>query len=111
MSGAISGIGFPELGQLTAGLTLLKKNFDTLTEQASSGMISNTYAGLNGTASVALSLGPQIDSLTTAQSNIAAARARMMLLIEYLHFIKFALLYATVITHTSYRKRGDSTTA
>jgi flagellar hook-associated protein 3 FlgL len=73
MSGAISGMGFPELGQLIAGLTQTKKQFDTLTQQASSGMISNTYAGLNGMASVALALGPQIDSLTTAQSNIAAA--------------------------------------
>jgi flagellar hook-associated protein 3 FlgL len=73
MSGAISGAGFPVLGQLTASLTQIKQNFDTLTEQASSGMISNTYAGLGGTAPIALSLGPQIDSLTIAQSNIAAA--------------------------------------
>jgi flagellar hook-associated protein 3 FlgL len=73
MSGAISGIGFPELGQLTAGLLQIKKNFDSLTQQASTGMISDTYAGLNGTASIALSLGPQIDGLTTAQSNIASA--------------------------------------
>jgi flagellar hook-associated protein 3 FlgL len=73
MSSTISGIGFPELGQLTAGLTLTKKNFDTLTQQASSGMISNTFAGLKGGAAVALTLSPQIDSLTTAQSNIAAA--------------------------------------
>lgn len=73
MSGAVSGFGFPELGQLTAGLAQIKKNFDTLTDQASSGMISNTYAGLNGTASIALSLGPEIAGLTTAQSNIAAA--------------------------------------
>jgi flagellar hook-associated protein 3 FlgL len=73
MSGAISGFGFPELGQLTAGLTRTNKNFDTLTEQASSGLIANTYAGLGGTASIALSLGPEIASLTTAQSNIADA--------------------------------------
>lgn len=73
MSGSISGMGFSALGQLTAGLTLIKKNFDTLTEQASSGMISNTYAGLNGTASIALALGPRIDSLQVTRSNIAAA--------------------------------------
>jgi flagellar hook-associated protein 3 FlgL len=73
MSSTISGIGFPELGQLTAGLTHIKKNFDTLSEQASSGMISNTYAGLGGSAGVALTLSPHIDSLTTAQGNIAAA--------------------------------------
>jgi flagellar hook-associated protein 3 FlgL len=73
VSGSISGMGFSALGQLTAGLTLIKKNFDTLTEQASSGMISNTYAGLNGTASIALALGPRIDNLQVTQSNIAAA--------------------------------------
>jgi flagellar hook-associated protein 3 FlgL len=73
MSGAISGIGFSALGQLTAGLGQIKHNFDTLTEQASSGLISNTYAGLGGTAPVALALSPQIADLQTAQSNIAAA--------------------------------------
>jgi flagellar hook-associated protein 3 FlgL len=73
MSGALSGIGFPVLGQLTAGLTQIKHNFDTLTEQASSGLISNTYAGLGATAPVALSLAPQVDNLQLAQSNIAAA--------------------------------------
>ena len=61
------------MGQLTAGLTQIKKNFDTLTEQASSGMISNTYAGLPGTASIALALGSRIDNLRVSQSNIAAA--------------------------------------
>ncbi len=73
MSGISSGIGFPVLGQLTYGLAEIKKSFDTLTEQASSGLISNTYAGLGGTASTALALGLQIDNLTVAQSNIAIA--------------------------------------
>ncbi len=73
MSSAISGFGFAELGQLTARLTQTKKNFDVLSQQASSGMISNTYAGLNGSTAVALTLSTQIDSLTTAQGNIAAA--------------------------------------
>jgi flagellar hook-associated protein 3 FlgL len=73
MSGSISGVGFPQLGQLAAGLTQISKSFDTLTQQASSGLMSTTYSGLGGTASVALELGPQIDGLTTAQSNIAAA--------------------------------------
>jgi flagellar hook-associated protein 3 FlgL len=73
MSGALSGIGFPALGQLTAGLVQIKRNFDTLTEQASSGLISNTYSGLGATASTALSLAPEVDSLQLAQNNIAAA--------------------------------------
>jgi len=72
MSGAISGSGFQGLGQLIGGLVQIKQNFDTLTEQASSGLISNTYGGLGATATIALSLSPQIDDLTAAQSNIAA---------------------------------------
>jgi flagellar hook-associated protein 3 FlgL len=73
MSGAISGAGFPVLGRLIDGMTRVKQNFDTLTQQASSGMISDTYAGLGGTAPVALALGPRIDNLRAAQNNIAAA--------------------------------------
>jgi len=73
MSGTVSGLGFPEFGRVVADMTRTKQNFDTLSQQASSGLISGNYAGLNGTASVALTLSSQIDSLTTAQSNIAAA--------------------------------------
>lgn len=73
MSGTISGAGFPALDQLLAGLGQIKRGFDTLTEQASSGLISNTYAGLANTAPIALALGPRIDNLQVAQSNIAAA--------------------------------------
>jgi flagellar hook-associated protein 3 FlgL len=74
MSGAINGSGgYPAMEQIIAGTAQIKKNFDTLTEQAGSGLISNTYAGLGGTASVALSLGPQISTLQVAQSNIDAA--------------------------------------
>src|SRR5271154_2360719 len=73
MSGAISGAGYPALGQLVASLAQTNKAFNTLTEQASSGLISQTYAGLGGTAPVALSLAPQIDNLQVSQNNIAAA--------------------------------------
>jgi flagellar hook-associated protein 3 FlgL len=73
MSGALSGVGFADLGQLTAGLTRTRQNFDRLTEQASSGLISNTYAGLGGTAPASLTLGPQVADLQTAQNNIAVA--------------------------------------
>jgi flagellar hook-associated protein 3 FlgL len=73
MSNTVSASNFPLLGQLVANLTRVRQNFDTLSQQSSSGMISNTYAGLKGTVSVALTLSSQIDSLTTTQSNIAAA--------------------------------------
>jgi flagellar hook-associated protein 3 FlgL len=73
MSGAISGAGFPALEQLISGMTRVKQSFDTLTRQASSGLISNVYSGLGDTAPVALALGPRIDGLQAAQNNIAAA--------------------------------------
>jgi len=73
MSGTISGMGFPALGQLLADLTQTKKRFDLLTQQAASGLISNTWSGLNDTAPIALDLGPRIDNLKVTQSNIASA--------------------------------------
>ena len=73
MSGAISSAGFPALAQLLAGLGRVNKSFNTLTEQASSGLIADTFAGLGGTAPIALSLSPQIDNLQVARSNIDAA--------------------------------------
>jgi flagellar hook-associated protein 3 FlgL len=73
MSGALSGIGFPDLGQLVSGLGVIRQHLDTLTEQASSGLIAQTYAGLGGGAAVALSLAPTIANLQVAQNNINAA--------------------------------------
>jgi flagellar hook-associated protein 3 FlgL len=73
MSGAISGAGYPALGQLVSGLVQTNKSFNTLTEQASSGLISQTYAGLGFTAPAALALAPQIDNLQVSQNNIGAA--------------------------------------
>jgi flagellar hook-associated protein 3 FlgL len=74
MSGSISGAGgYAAMTQIVAGMTHTKQRFDTLTEQASSGLISNTYAGLGGTAAAALTLAPQISTLQVAQSNIDAA--------------------------------------
>jgi flagellin-like hook-associated protein FlgL len=73
MSSTISGADFPALAQLLADLGRVQQNFNTLTAQASSGLIANTWAGLGGTASMALSLGPEIDNLQVAQNNIDAA--------------------------------------
>jgi flagellar hook-associated protein 3 FlgL len=73
MSGAISGMGFPSMGQIVADLGQTNQSFNTLTAQASSGLISQTYAGLGATAPVALSLAPQIAGMQTAQNNIDAA--------------------------------------
>ena len=74
MSGAIAGAGGnPALTVLIAGSAAIKRRFDTLTAQASSGLISNTFSGLGASAPAALTLRPRIESLKAAQANIDAA--------------------------------------
>src|ERR1700727_2328288 len=69
---ALSGDGFPALGEIIGDVGQITQHMNTLTEQASSGFISNDYAGLGTTAPAALSLTAQIDTLQTAQSDIDA---------------------------------------
>ncbi|WP_428488237.1 flagellin [Rhodopila sp.] len=80
MSGGIGGIsqsGYGIMGQLTANSQSLRNQVDTLTEQASTGLVSQSYAGLGAGASVALNLNPQIASLQTWQTNINQATSSM----------------------------------
>ncbi len=65
------------LGQLLANGAVARSNLSTLTEQASSGRIADTYAGLGTGASVSLNLRPQIAGLQTRQANIDAATGRL----------------------------------
>ncbi len=58
-----------------SGLVRLK--LDRLTNQASSGLVGDTYAGLGAGASVSLDLRPQMANLQTWQSNADAATGRM----------------------------------
>lgn len=75
MSGAITTppLGNADLLLLIQGSQQIKKSFDTLTQQASTGLISQTWSGLGNGAPVALSLGPRIASLRAARSNIDSA--------------------------------------
>ena len=73
MNSIVSGAGFPALAQLIADLGRVQKNFNTLTAQASSGLISSTWSGLGDSAPIALSLVPQIDNLQSTRRNIDAA--------------------------------------
>ena len=74
MSSAIAGAaGYPSLARLIQGSHQIRQHFDMLTEQANTGLIATTWSGLNGTAPVALRLGPQVASLHAVQSNIGAA--------------------------------------
>jgi len=69
---ALSGYGYPALGEIIGDVGQITQQMNTLTEQASSGYIANDYAGLGDTAPAALSLTVQIDTLQAAQTNIDA---------------------------------------
>jgi flagellar hook-associated protein 3 FlgL len=83
MSGSIGaitspiGAGYGILPQLIAESTTVHMQLDTLTEQASTGLVSQTYAGLGGQASIALDLNPQLDALQSAQTNLGQAIGSM----------------------------------
>jgi flagellar hook-associated protein 3 FlgL len=80
MSGGISGIGpsgYGILGQMISDSTSINNRLNTLTEQASSGLISQTYAGLGTGAAVSLNLNPQLTAMRTWQNNIGQATGTM----------------------------------
>ncbi len=77
MSGAIGQTEYGLLRQLVSGSATIRQHLNTLTQQASNGLIADSYAGLGNGASVSLSLRPQIAALQTQQSNIDAATTRI----------------------------------
>lgn len=81
MSGSITGVGGPSdygmMDGLIADCSSVKQNLDTLTNQASTGLIGDTYAGLGTGASVSLDLSPQIANMQTWQNNVDAANGQM----------------------------------
>jgi flagellar hook-associated protein 3 FlgL len=80
MSGGISMIGvtgFAPFGQLVANTQATHARLDTLTNQASTGLIADNYAGLGSGAPVSLNVRPQIANLQAWQDNIDAANGRM----------------------------------
>lgn len=72
MSGAIgpTSNGYGALATVISNSAQVKQQLDTLTEQASNGLISDTYAGLGSGASVSLNLNPELAQLQTWQNNI-----------------------------------------
>lgn len=76
MTGAI-GNGYGNLPTLIANASSVHQQLDTLTEQASTGLVSQTFAGLGSGASVSLNLNPQINALHTYQTNIGQATGSM----------------------------------
>jgi flagellar hook-associated protein 3 FlgL len=65
------------LGNLLADSSAVRRKLDLLTNQASSGLVGSTYAGLGAGAPTSLNLRPQIGNLQTWQSNIDAATGQM----------------------------------
>ncbi len=75
--GSASQANYGILGRLITDSQSVSKRLATLTEQASSGMVSQTYAGLGSGAARSLNLNTQLSSLTTWQSNIGQATGSM----------------------------------
>jgi len=80
MSGSITMTGVTgdaALTRLIQNTQTVHTQLDKLTNQASTGLIGDTYAGLGTGAPVSLNLRPQIANLQTWQNNVDAATGRM----------------------------------
>lgn len=65
------------LGEVAGVSSRVKASLDTLAQQASSGLVSQTYAGLGAAVGTALSLAPQIATQQAYSTAIDAASSRM----------------------------------
>jgi flagellin-like hook-associated protein FlgL len=65
------------LATLLADSSAVRQKLDLLTNQASSGLIGSTYAGLGTGTPISLNLRPQIRNLEVWQSNVDAATGQM----------------------------------
>ncbi len=77
IDGAYASSSFGTLGRLVADGATVRKQLDTLNAQASSGMVSDVYAGLGAGASVSLDLRPAVASIHAWQANIDQASLRL----------------------------------
>jgi flagellar hook-associated protein 3 FlgL len=65
------------LARLIQDSATIHSRLDKLTNQVSTGLVGDTYAGLGTGAPVSLDLRPQIANLQTWQNNVDAATGRM----------------------------------
>ncbi len=85
MSGSSLGIGalppsqFGVLGQVIGDSTAVQNAMTKLTEQASSGLVSSSYAGLGANAQSALDLNAQISGNTATINGITAANSNIQI--------------------------------
>ena len=71
------GPGYGIMPLLLANATGVRQQLDTLTEQASTGRVAQTYAGLGSEAATSLDLNPGIAALRTYRNNIDQAAGGM----------------------------------
>jgi flagellar hook-associated protein 3 FlgL len=69
--------GNATLTQLIQNTQATKTRLDQITNQVSTGLIADNYAGLGSGASVSLNLSPQVANLQTWQNNVDAATGQM----------------------------------
>ena len=78
MSGTVTAYaGYGVMNTLIADAQTVRQRMDQLTQQSSTGLIAQTYAGLGSGAAVSLDLRPQITALGVWQANINAATGTM----------------------------------
>jgi flagellar hook-associated protein 3 FlgL len=73
VSGAIAATGQSDAGWMSSLIddaAGVRQKLETLTDQASTGLIGTTYAGLGSGAAVSLDLSPEVANLQTWQTNI-----------------------------------------
>ncbi len=75
MSGTINGYGL--LATLAQDSAAIQSQLSVATQQAATGKVSDSYAGLGAAARVSLDLRPQIAHQTTWSANIDAVSARL----------------------------------
>ncbi len=73
----IGAANYGVLGRLIADAATVHDKLDRLTDQASTGLIGDSFAGLGAGAPVSLNLRPEIGNLQAWQNNIDAATGRM----------------------------------
>jgi len=77
IDGSRASSSFGALGRLVTDSATAQRQVDKLTNQASTGRIADTYAGLGSGAGSSLDLRPQINALHAWQANIDATATRM----------------------------------
>ncbi len=80
MSGSVNATGQSDTGWLSgliANAGTVRQKLETLTNQATTGLISSTYAGLGVGTTVSLDLNPEIANMQTWQNNISQASGSM----------------------------------